>query len=367
MHVAVDAANLTRDRRGIGRYVRAMLTRWLEQRDVVRITLLVPDVLVGQARTRLTRILSRDELAVRRRNAVRSLAPDLVWYPWNGMTWTSPFVNIATVHDVWPFVSPAAAPATRRREQTSYLTMAAQTRAIIANSHFTQMEITRYLPVPESRVHVVHMGVDPAPSAATSVQLHGAERYVLAVGEDEPRKNFATLRRAMTLLPESLRRTTGLVIAGRSRPSPDGGRVALHESRRELTIEFPGAESAPTLVTGEVSDAVLGELYAHAAVFAFPSIYEGFGLVVLEAMAHGTPVVASDAASIPEVAGDAALYFPAGDADALAHTLLQAITDENAAAALAAAGKIRAREFSWDRTARNTLEVFSRVIAGAGA
>ena len=367
VHVAVDAANLTRDRRGIGRYDRAMLTRWLGQRDAVRITLLVPELLLGRTRTRLAHMLARDDLEVRRRSAVRSLVPDIVWYPWNGMTWTSLFVNVATVHDVWPFVSPAPDAGRRRREQTAYLTMAAQTRAIIANSRFTQTEITRYLPVPESRVHVVHMGVDLPVDDRTGIRLQGAERYVLAVGEDEPRKDFATLRRAMALLPERLRRTTGLVIAGRSRSSQDGGRVALFEARRELTIEFAPVESAPELVTGEVSDAVLDQLYAHACVFAFPSTYEGFGLVALEAMAHGAPVVASDAASIPEIAGDAALYFPAGDADALAHALVQAITDSGSASALAAAGRIRAREFSWDRTAKSTLDVFSRVIAGARA
>jgi alpha-1,3-rhamnosyl/mannosyltransferase len=327
--------------------------------------MLVPDFFLGAARARIEQTLVRNDIEVRHRNAIGTLAPDLVWYPWNGMTWTSPFASVATVHDVWPFVSPARDLATRRREQTAYLVMAARTQAIIANSHFTKREITRYLSVPDSRTHVVHMGVDMPQGPPATLRLRGVDRYVLAVGEDEPRKDLATVRRAMTLLPDSLRRTTGLVIAGRSRSQAVGGHVAFDATRSELTLKFAAADGTLTLVSGEVSDAVLEQLYAHAAAFAFPSTYEGFGLVALEAMAHAIPVVASDAASIPEVVGDAALYFRAGNADALARGLVQVLTDAACAATLADAGRTRAREFSWDRTAQATLEVFSTLTAGA--
>lgn len=281
------------------------------------------------------------------------------------MTWTASIPSIATVHDVWPFVSPAADTGKRRREQTSYLIMAERARAIIANSRFTKGEIVRYLAVSQNRINVIHMGVDMPVAAPSNIRLKGAERYVLAVGEDEPRKDLATLRRAMRLLPDPHARSTGLVIAGRPRSSSEGGQVRFDPISGQLDLTFTQHGSTRELVTGEVSDHLLDALYAHAAVFAFPSTYEGFGLVILEAMARGIPVVASDAASIPEVAGDAALFFPAGDAQALSQALAHVITQPSAAAGLVKAGLSRAQEFSWDHTAQRTLEVFSDVLASA--
>ncbi len=371
MHVAVDAANLPRDRRGIGRYARAMISRWLHNPERVRVTLLVPDLLPAGAARRLAATLGRDDLDVRRRRSAAALRPDLVWYPWNGMTWTSPCANIATVHDVWPFVSPARDPRTRRREQTAYLTMAEHTVAIIANSQFTKAEILKHLDVDDARVHVVHMGVDSrsahdgsdAAPPRRPLALVGAQRYVLFVGEDEPRKDLSTLRSAMRALPAELRASTGLLIAGKTATAVAAGRIDDAPGGRSLRFVPDGP--VPTLVAGEVPDELLDELYAGAAAFVFPSRYEGFGLPVLEAMAHGAPVVASDAASIPEVGGHAALYFPAGDTAALAGAVTRVLGDAALAEELRRAGFARARELSWDRCSDETLRVFESAIGAS--
>src|ERR1700736_6333536 len=283
------------------------------------------------------------------------------------MTWVSPCRNVATVHDVWPFASPAEDLRKRRSEQTPFRTTAANAKVIITDSQFSKTEIVKYLAVSPQHVRVVALGVDPIPADSEQpLLLDGASRYVLFVGENEPRKDLATLQDAMMKLPDALRMTTGFVIAGTPRARALArGRVdsQRYEGKQSTVLRFEPVDGVPTLVTGTIGDGLLHQLYGGAAAFVFPSRYEGFGLPVLEAMAHGAPVLASNAASIPEVAGDAALYFPAGNATALAHELTQILTDRILVARLRTAGQSRAATFTWDRCAEETLRVFEAVAS----
>ena len=368
LHVGVDALNLLHDRRGIWRYAHALLRRFLRMgNERLRITLLVPHAWPRLVARRLARVLSWDDVVVRRRNDAASLGLHLVWYPWNGMTWVSPCRNVATVHDVWPFASPVEDVRKRRSEQTPFRSTAAHARVIITDSQFSKSEIVKYLAVAPQHIRVVALGVDPvAADAERPLLLDGASRYVLFVGESEPRKDLTTLQNAMTMLPDALRMTTGLVIAGtpHAKTSPRG-RVdsQRYEGKQSIVLRFEAVDGVPTLVTGTISDELLHQLYGGAAAFVFPSRYEGFGLPVLEAMALGAPVLASNAASIPEVAGDAALYFPAGNATALAHELTQILSDRILVARLRTAGLSRAAMFTWDRCAQETLGVFEAVAS----
>jgi O-antigen biosynthesis alpha-1,3-rhamnosyltransferase len=363
LHLGVDALNLLHDRRGIWRYARALVRRWLRASgDRVRITLLVPHLWPRLVRRRLADAIGVDSIDVRRRQDVTSVRPHVVWYPWNGMTWISPCVNVATIHDVWPFASPAEDLATRRSQQGPFRTTAANAHTILTDSQFSKGEIAKYLSVLPAHIRVIPLGVDPPnASAGPPLLLDGASRFVLFVGENEPRKDLTSLLAAMARLPDALRMTTGLVIAGKpSAKKATRGRIdpGRHEGKQTYALRFEPDGDVPMLVTGEIGDALLQQLYAGAAVLVFPSRYEGFGLPVLEAMAHGTPVIASNAASVPEVAGDAALYFPAGDVAALADELTRVLGDRAAVARLSAAGIARAAMFSWDRCAEQTIVAF---------
>ena len=368
LHVGVDALNLLHDRRGIYRYASALLRRFIHMDNQrVRVTLLVPHAWPRLVARPLARAIGCDDVVVHRRRDAAALRLDLVWYPWSGMTWVSPVRNVATVHDVWPFASPAEDVRKRRSEQTPFRTTAAHAKVILTDSQFSKTEIVKYLAVSPQHIRVVTLGVDPVPADFEQpLLLDGASRYVLFVGESEPRKDLATLQEAMRRLPDALRMTTGCVIAGTPRrATPPRGRLdsARHEGKPSIVMRFEPIDGVPTLVTGTISDAVLRQLYGGAAAFVFPSRYEGFGLPVLEAMAHGAPVLASNAASIPEVAGDAALYFPAGDATALSNELTQILTDRILAARLGTAGQSRAAMFTWDRCAEETLAVFEAVAS----
>jgi alpha-1,3-rhamnosyl/mannosyltransferase len=346
--VGIDAANLLVDRRGIGRYVRSLVRSWRSRfQDRVELTLLVPHVFPALLSGRFAEQFGGERLRVANRAHAGRLGLDIVWYPWNGMTWTSSVRSVVTIHDVWPFVSPADDPNKRIREQSHYFTARDQAARIIAVSEFTKAEACLRLGIAAGRIDVVVEGVGPlTPQPPRPARVSTADRYILFVGEAEPRKDVETLVAAMAKLPELLRRTTALVIAGRNTSAPGNAGAGTQ-------IE----------ITGHVSDERLASLYAGAAVFAFPSRYEGFGLPVLEAMYYGAPVVASDAASIPEAAGDAAMFFKAGDADALASALTSVLHDEATARRLADAGRERAALLTHERCARQTLEVFERVAS----
>lgn len=346
MRVGVDALNLLHDRRGIGRYARALLQRWIaDDSRQIDISLLVPHIFPPLVAGRLAREVGAPHVNVGRR-ARLGRAFDLAWHPWNGIFFPSGSRDVATIHDVWPFVdAPAEDPRIAGSRQRPFLDAAANAQRIITDSQFSKGEIVRHLEVDPERIDVVLLGVDPPNPATKPAYLDPNRRYALFVGETEGRKDLSTLLHAMARLPEALRREVSLVIAGRLASS----------------INIPGGIQVE--FAGEIDDERLAALYAGAAVFAFPSRYEGFGLPVLEAMAYGAPVVASDSSSVPEAGGDASLYFPAGDADACAAAIERILTDSALAATLGARGRARAAEMTWERCATETLAVFERVAS----
>ena len=191
------------------------------------------------------------------------------------------------------------------------------------------------------------LGVTPFPEPVDPGLATGS--YLLAVGQLMPRKDFHTLLRAFARARVGDAR---LVLAG----PPGIDEASLRAAAQQLGI------GERVVFAGPVSDALLAGLYAGAIALCFPSIAEGFGLPLLEAMAAGLPVVASDIDVVDEVCGDAALRFPVHDQDALAAALEEIVRDEAARSSLRVAGRARAAQFTWDRTAELTVQGYERAL-----
>ena len=221
---------------------------------------------------------------------------------------------------------------------------------ISENSH---REFERHLPGWLER-HDKPWAVTPLGSReqpATAGAADGAD-YWLAVGTLEPRKNYETLLDALDLYWARSAQPRPLRIAG------GGGWKSETLKNHLVTLESEGRVQS----LGYVPDEELSRLYASARGFVFPSWHEGFGLPVLEALGYGTPVICSDRASLPEVGGDAAIYIDPASAESICKAMLDLEADPARRAALAEAGQQQAARFSWERTARETLDFYRRVL-----
>lgn len=354
LRVGVDAWNLPWDRRGIGRYTRSILRRWLSwQGSRVTLTLIVPERFMLAVANRYRREVDDLTVGVCSRHACATPRFDVIWYPWNGMSWLSPHPSVATLHDASIFALPPSEPEVARREQLPFRAAAGHAKKIITDSHFAKRELSRYLGLVNEAVEVVHLGVDTqllnperhAPSAGNGRR----SPYILFVGEAEERKGLAVALEAMSRLPAALQAGVELVVAGTS-------------DRRSLPETFPGVR---VRIVGKLDDAALAELYAQASALVYPSLYEGFGLPVLEAMASGAPVLASDIPSVREAGGDAAIYVSAGDAGAWAQAISEILSNAGLRADLRERGLDRARAMTWDATADQTLQVLERTASPA--
>ncbi|MCA1635836.1 MAG: glycosyltransferase family 4 protein, partial [Acidobacteria bacterium] len=269
--------------------------------------------------------------------------------------------RVVTVHDLSLLLRPETHERGRvRRARRRLPLMARAADACITPTESVRREVCEHLGLAREKVFVVPEAARsvfrPLAFEATEVErrsLGVGEDFLLAVGTVEPRKNLPALIRAFEEL-------------ARLRPSDPLQLVLVGSRGWKSEPVFARLESSPfkdrILFTGYVADETLRALYASCRAFVYPSLYEGFGLPPLEAMACGAPVVASRIPALSEVTRGAALLFDAADADDLTRRLSGLLADEQARRELSAAGLSRASEFSWERAARETLEVYEEAL-----
>jgi glycosyltransferase involved in cell wall biosynthesis len=227
-----------------------------------------------------------------------------------------------------------------------------QAEAIITISEFSKRELTTLLNVDPAKIYVTPLGVERNFQPGEKRMSGLPDKYILYLGNLEPRKNLPALLAAYRCLPQRIKNTYPLVISGARGWN-------TKELDRALRL-FQKDENF--ILTGYVLQAQLPELYRGASLFVYPSLYEGFGLPVLEAMASGVPVVASDTTSLPEVVGDAGVLVNPHDTSELRNAMLQVLDNQEMRNKISVQGLERAKHFPWEICAKKTVAVYEKVL-----
>jgi len=247
--------------------------------------------------------------------------------------------SVTTVHDlVFKKYPDTVDPLIRRSQEQRLKKVVSQGIHLIADSKSTKDDLMEIYHLPTTRIDVVYPGIDPSYSPQSSKEIERVktkyklpDQYLLAVGTQEPRKNLTRLKEAVSGLD------LPLVLVGK----------------------YGWGEKTQTL--GYVPDSDLPALYSGASVFVYPSLYEGFGFPVLEAMACGTPVVTSNVSSLPEVVGQAGVLVDPLDTASITAGIKQALSSRDKLSTL---GLIQAKQFTWGKTAKQVMEVYEKITSG---
>ncbi len=268
---------------------------------------------------------------------------------------------VITIHDLAFLLYPQFVTSESARYYGQVEEAVKRASRVIAVSHSTKNDIIKLLGAPATKIDVIHEAAAPLfrpiPREQSLAMLKGLdfqppERFILFVGTIEPRKNLTTLIRAYHQLNEQYRHNLPLLLSGSA--------GWLSEDLSDLVTELDLNEQVHFL--GRTSIEQLLALYNLATVLAHPAHYEGFGLTLLEAMACATPVVCSDASSLPEVVGDAALLVPPEDVDAWAAALHRVLSDRELRQTMSRKGLERSKQFSWEKAARETLDTYRKAV-----
>jgi glycosyltransferase involved in cell wall biosynthesis len=359
MHLAIEAVALTRNLRGMGRYTRRLLTEMPVHRPQLRYSIFARNAAdiapLTEQLSALPRVMERATVHVA--SEMSQIDCDAAWYPCNFVTYRPRTgALVPTVHDLYPMLQLDGRWwkfYKRARARSRYTRTLASADHVLTGATTSADELMTVFGIPRDRISVVphaaddfHV-VDPAIVDPILRRLDVSGPFLLVVGSQEPRKNLSVVYAAMRELARQ-GQTIPLVLCG-----PRG----IHGVKA-------GDATPPWLrYAGYVTDSELAALYARATALVFPSRYEGFGLPVLEAMTVGGVVICSDASTMPEVGGDAVLYFPPDDPRALAAQITRLRGDHALRETLRRAGALKAATYSWARSAIGTLAAFDLGIA----
>lgn len=378
MKVILSVASIRYPLTGIGRYTYELARRLGQSSNISdfrlfvgsRFTPTLPHVEdVSGANYKLKRIVQRSRLAT---EAYRIIMPSLAKRALKNYSdyifhspnfFIPPFQgrSVATFHDLSPFTFTDCHPIERVRFMQREMHQAlSRANSLIVDSEFTRREMAEYFSWPLERIHTVPLASSDEFYPRNAIDLLAAMRrynltpgqYSLFVGTIEPRKNIETLLNAYSRLPLSLRARWPLILTGYKGWRNETINQRIEAAQREGWVRY----------LGFVPAADLPLLYSGARLFTFPSLYEGFGLPILEAMSSGIPVVCSNSSSLPEVAGSAALMCPPNDVEGLSELLRKGLEDETWRAAAIDEGLRQAASFSWEKNAEQTQLVYQKIL-----
>jgi glycosyltransferase involved in cell wall biosynthesis len=302
------------------------------------------------------------------RALVRDSKVDLLHVPSPFAPTPCPVPLVSTIHDIAPFLYPnTLSTRMRMRYKRQFRRTVEEARRIITVSQITYSALGVYAGVDQTKASVIHNGVSQrfVPQTDAKVLLAARsrhslpERYVFWVGDFRPEKNLTFLIQAWAKLRDRMPELPTLVLAGEKRG--DYGKIKEEVAKHDL--------EGNVMFSGFIPDDDLPAVYSAATVFVFPSLYEGFGLPPLEAMACGTPCVVSNSSSLPEVTGSAALLFNPTSMVGFADCMVKVLTQPELSDSLRQAGLRQAALFSWKRAADETLDVYREALeslAGSG-
>jgi glycosyltransferase involved in cell wall biosynthesis len=286
---------------------------------------------------------------------LRRRRPSLLFVPAHVVPALHP-KSVVTIHDLGYLHYPESHPPSQLRMLNLTTRWSAHAaKRIIAISTFTKNDLVEHYHVDPAKIDVVHHGVSAAFEPSTQseaervrAQYHLPDRFLLAVGTVQPRKNYGRLARALALLgPDD---SIELIIAGKRGWMADEVELEVAESRARVRW------------LGYVPDRDLPALYSAATIVCQPSLFEGFGMPAIEAMACGAPVIASTGSALPEICGEAARFVAPTETSSIASAIAELLTDEQQRRTFAAAGLARAAAFSWRSCAVQTLDVLRTAL-----
>jgi glycosyltransferase involved in cell wall biosynthesis len=272
--------------------------------------------------------------------------------------------SVATVHDLFNVKFPESVAPEFRVSRQAFARSLKKIKKIIAVSEYTKIDLINFLDIPKEKISVIHHGIETNsfPSSADQDEINaniknrfgGSGEYILCIGTLEPRKNYLKTLEAFKIILKSFPDLKLVIAGGRGWQSD-----LIHQKASDLQLD------SSVLFPGYVGYSDLPTLYKGASAFLFPSMYEGFGLPILEALSFNVPVAVSNVSSLPEIAGEAALKFDPNIPEDIAKQVIRLLEDSDLKENLKRLGNTRIKSFTWEETSKKTLDVYRSFGASA--